>query len=148
MPVYAECGGLMFLARSLQETGGRSHPMVGMIPAKIRMSDRLQNFGYQQVKARQRNWMMRPGETARGHEFHHSRLQAVPAEATAAYEVTKAGNGAKRLEGYARKSLIASYIHLHFWSCPRWAGRFVQAARDWRHNASTDVGKVRISKGE
>ena len=93
------------------------------------MTDRLQNFGYQEVKARGTHLLARAGERARGHEFHHSVLKgALPAKA-AAYQVRARRGGEARLEGYAKGSLLASYVHLHFWSQPRWAERFVQSAR-------------------
>jgi|GEM_PF-20312 len=131
LPTYAECGGLMVLSRSLRTLDGRSHPMVGVIPADVRMTDRLQNFGYQEVKARKSNVLARAGEQARGHEFHHSALRAVPSARWSAYQVQARRGGESRLEGYAKGSLLASYIHLHFGSQPRWAERFVQAARKW-----------------
>ena len=103
--------------------------MAGVIPARVRMTDRLQNFGYQEVQARGTNLFGRAGERARGHEFHHSVLSGAPSARRAAYQVrARRGNGARR-EGYAIGSLLASYVHLHFWSQPRWAGRFVTAAR-------------------
>lgn len=132
IPTYAECGGLMYLTRSIQDSGGSSHPMVGLIPAEVRMTPRLQSFGYQEVRSRAATVLSRPGETARGHEFHHSTLRRPPARVTAAYEVLPRRGSPARLEGYARGSLVASYIHLHFWNQPRWAERFVRSARAWQ----------------
>lgn len=131
LPTYAECGGLMVLSRSLRTLDGRSHPMVGVIPADVRMTDRLQNFGYQELKARKSNLLARAGEQARGHEFHYSALRAAPSARWSAYQVQARRGGESRLEGYAKGSLLASYIHLHFGSQPRWAERFVQAARSY-----------------
>ena len=129
MPTYAECGGLMYLCRSISDGNRRRHPMVGLLPAEVRMTDRLQNFGYQEVQARGANLLARAGEKARGHEFHHSLLEGPPAARRAAYQVRRRQGGGSRLEGYAKGSLLASYVHLHFWSQPRWAERFVQSAR-------------------
>ncbi len=131
LPAYAECGGLMVLARSLSTARGRRYPMVGLVPADVQMTDRLQNFGYQEVRARKGSFLARVGERARGHEFHHSVLRQAPGSATAAYQAEARHGGRPRLEGYARGSLLASYIHLHFWNKPRWAERFVQAARKY-----------------
>ena len=130
MPTYAECGGLMYLARALRDARGRRHPMVGSIPLEVRMTDRLQNFGYKKLRARKDNLLARQGEEARGHEFHHSVLNGSPARSTAAYEVVSATGSPGGLEGYRTQNLVASYVHVHFWSQPRWAGRFVQAARE------------------
>ena len=130
MPSYAECGGLMYLARSISSAAGRRHPMTGLVPADVRMTDRLQNFGYQEVRSKGTNLLARAGEKARGHEFHHSALES-RAKGRPAYEVLARRAGKVRLEGYAKGSLLASYIHLHFWSQPRWAERFVQSARSY-----------------
>jgi cobyrinic acid a,c-diamide synthase len=137
LPTYAECGGLMYLARSISAPGGRRHRMTGLIPADVRMTDRLQNFGYQEVRSKGVNLLGRAGETARGHEFHHSALEH-RAAVRPAYEIRARRGGAARLEGYADGSLLASYVHLHFWSQPRWAGRFVTAARSYVNRQSDE----------
>ncbi len=136
LPTYAECGGLMYLARSISAAAGRRYPMAGLIPADVRMTDRLQNFGYQEVRSQGANLLARAGETARGHEFHHSALER-RAAIRPAYEIQARRGGTARPEGYAKGSLLASYVHLHFWSQPRWAGRFVTAARKF-NNRQTD----------
>ena len=153
LPTYAECGGLMYLARSISAADGRRHRMAGLIPADVRMTDRLQNFGYQEVRSKGANLLARAGEKARGHEFHHSILErwapavteaapsllprkcrgaGAPRPVRPAYEIRARRGGAVRLEGYADGSLLASYVHLHFWSQPRWAERFVQSARAFK----------------
>ena len=125
LPTYAECGGLMFLARSIADSRGRPYPMAGLIPAEVQMTSRLQSFGYKQLHALRPNLLAGSGEAARGHEFHHSVCRGIPVRKTAAYTATPAAGGNRRIEGYARKNLLASYIHLHFLSRPRWAERFV-----------------------
>ncbi len=132
MPIYAECGGLMFLSRGIQGGKGRRYPMVGLVPAEIRMTDRLQSFGYKRLTALRATVLSRTGETGRGHEFHHSACRGVPMKGTAAYEAVSAAGNGRRLEGYAHRNLLASYVHLHFLSQPRWARRFVEAARNWQ----------------
>lgn len=111
-PIYAECGGLMYLS------------MVGAIPGQVRMTERLQNFGYQEATALVDTFLLRAGETVRGHEFHYSTWDG-PA---GAYRVTKRGK--ERVEGYAGGNILASYIHVHFGSKPVLARRLVQAAKE------------------
>ena len=138
MPVYAECGGLMLLSSAIGGVGGRFYRMAGLVPGRVRMTDRLQNFGYQEVAACRDSILARKGERARGHEFHHSVLERPPVRgrAGAAYEICAPRGQAKRLEGFAKGALLASYIHLHFLNQPRWAGRFVQAARKWERESA------------
>ncbi len=119
----------MYLSRSISDSRNRKYQMVGLVPADVRMTDCLQNFGYQEVRARGTSLLARAGEQARGHEFHHSVLSRAPSPRQAAYRIRARRGGLARLEGYSKGSLFASYVHLHFWSQPRWAERFVQSAR-------------------
>lgn len=132
LPTYAECGGLMYLTQALTDGAGRRWPMVGALPGAVRMTDRLQRFGYKRVQARRDSVVARAGERARGHEFHHSVWDRSPAPATAAYDAAPVSEGASRPEGYAARRLAASYIHVHWYSQPRWPARFVDAARRWQ----------------
>ncbi len=137
MPTYAECGGLMVLTQSIQDGKGRRHAMVGVIPGTVRMTDRLQNFGYKRLRARKNSLLARKGEQARGHEFHHSVWSGGSASSASAYEAASVSGRSKRLEGYARQNLLASYVHLHFSSQPRWAQRFVEAARHFQERTGS-----------
>jgi len=106
MPCYAECGGLMLLAEGLETKGGRTFPMVGVVPGRVRMTDRLQHFGYC------------CGNTeglpeARGHEFHHSEWME-ESERANLWTVTRHSTGVSRREGFGTETLHASYVHLHF----------------------------------
>ncbi len=124
LPIYAECGGLMYLGRSLTDFEGRRHTMVGVTPLESRMQKRRATLGYRSVRALRSSPLLPKGSEARGHEFHYSELsEPVPAE-TAAYSVQEKDDSP---EGYARGNVLTSYIHLHFGSDPLMARRFVEA---------------------
>ena len=123
-PVYAECGGLMYLGRSLSDLEGRQYPMVGAIPVVSSMAGRRLYLGYREVAAQADGPLLRAGEQVRGHEFHWSVLQEPPDAAGAAYRVL---NQARRPEGFRAGSVWASYIHVHLGSRPGLAQRFVDA---------------------
>ena len=106
MPCYAECGGLMLLAESLHTREGRSYPMAGMIPGSVRMTERLQHFGYCQARFEE-------GGSFRGHEFHYSNWEEESNLANA-WTVRRHADGSERKEGYQRGNLHASYVHLYF----------------------------------
>lgn len=125
-PIYAECGGLMYLADSIATLDGAVHPMVGLFGTRVRMHERLAALGYLEVTAVRDTWLMRRGETARGHEFHYSTLEAT-GETPSLYEARGFG-GATKSEGFAWGSVIASYVHLHFASNLLVAQRLVTAA--------------------
>lgn len=127
LPTYAECGGLMYLAESLRDSRGGEHPMAGVIPGKIVMTERLQNFGYSEATVLKKTLLGEPGETIRGHEFHYSRWEKGPPETQAAYSLRKPTTGDTRTEGFATRNLLASYLHIHFLARPSWAERFSKA---------------------
>jgi cobyrinic acid a,c-diamide synthase len=116
MPVYAECGGLMYLVGQ------------GLLPGRIEMTDRLWNFGYAEAEAARDTVLARRGRRVRGHEYHQSRWRG--RRGPAAWKI------GPRLEGYARGNLHASYLHVHFAGAPECAERFVESARRWGGNLS------------
>ncbi len=132
VPVYAECGGLMYLGRSLSDLDGQQFPMVGAIPVVSTMDGRRLHLGYRVVAACGDGPLLRSGEQVRGHEFHWSVLQEPPDASSAAYQVV---NQDGRPEGFRVGSVWASYIHVHLGSRPGLAQRFVDtcaAARSRR----------------
>ena len=122
IPVYAECGGLMYLGRSLSDLDGRQFPMVGAIPVVSSMTGRRLHLGYREVSACGDGPLLTSGQQVRGHEFHWSVLQEPPDAASAAYQVM---NQNDRPEGFRNGSVWASYIHVHLGSRPGMAKRFV-----------------------
>src|SRR6185369_14313351 len=71
-PVYAECGGFMYLTEAIVDAGGRSWPMVGIFPTHAHMQKRLARLGYAEVEPCDSQGWLAPGEPARGHEFRYS----------------------------------------------------------------------------
>jgi cobyrinic acid a,c-diamide synthase len=122
-PVYAECGGLMYMTEAIVDTEGRSYPMVGTFPTRARMHSRLAAIGYVEVKGRDDSAWLPSNELARGHEFRYSVIDEMPEHIARRYRVT--ARGGTRDEGFAVGSVLASYVHLHFGSCPNMALRFV-----------------------
>jgi len=127
-PVYAECGGLMYLARGIA-SGGRRHRLAGVVPAWVRMSPRAR-VAYVRAETVRDTVLAPRGTTLRGHEFHTSSLVPAPRTGEAAYRVADAsGSGAPpRLDGYCRPGVLASYVHVNFLSDPRLAARFAAFA--------------------
>jgi cobyrinic acid a,c-diamide synthase len=105
---YAECGGLMYLAESID-----SARMVGVLPTQIEMTDHLVDFGYCEITTLRASILGPSGTIARGHQFHYSRASRAGEEA---YDVRQ---GQRRYsEGFVLPNGVASYIHLHFLSNP------------------------------
>lgn len=128
-PVYAECGGLMYLAESLTDLDGRLWPMVGVLPAPVVMERSRLVIGYREVTLTGAGPLGPAGTTARGHEFHCSRLGDVPPSVTRLYAVADGPGGLHRSEGFLVSGTLMSYVHLHFGSNPALAASLVAAAR-------------------
>jgi cobyrinic acid a,c-diamide synthase len=136
MPIYAECGGLMYLTEAIVDGEGREHEMVGLLPGRSQMTPKL-TLGYRLAEAAGDSWLLRRGETVRGHEFHYSIWQDRPAELPAAFELLpRDGDGESKPDGACVGNLWTSYVHLHFAARPELAQRLVDVARDWARSHS------------
>ncbi|MFC3395127.1 cobyrinate a,c-diamide synthase [Brenneria rubrifaciens] len=129
IPLYAECGGLMYLGEGLTDADGQRHRMSGILPGESRMGKRLTRFGYCQAQALTDTLLALRGEVLRGHEFHYSVFSTslVPA-----FDCTKARDGAviKRWQGgYQHRQTCAGYLHLHFAQRPGLLDRWFASAR-------------------
>ncbi|MEF3275671.1 MAG: cobyrinate a,c-diamide synthase [Chloroflexus sp.] len=145
MPVYAECGGLMYLTETLIDQQGQVWPMAGVLPGCSRMTARL-TLGYRTVKAQSETWLWRAGETLRGHEFHYSVWAERPPELSPLYVCLPDVMRPQLVnEGVVLGQTLASYIHLHFLSCPEAAGRFVTAAQRFAATLSATWRNARPS---
>lgn len=126
-PVYAECGGLMYLCEALVDERGARHPMVGLVPGISTMRGRV-TLGYREAEALQDSPIARAGWRVRGHEFHCSVLEPPPADP--AYRQA----GGEAMEGTVvgpAGNVLASYIHVHFGADPRLAERLLEGAARW-----------------
>jgi cobyrinic acid a,c-diamide synthase len=130
MPIYAECGGLMYLVRTIQDSAGMQHAMVGLLPGVCRLTDRLQNFGYKDVLSLRDSVLGASGLRTRGHEFHYSVWDGRP-DATSLYR-TRSSHGDAQEEGYSVENLTASYVHLHFDACPEVPRSLIARAATFR----------------
>jgi cobyrinic acid a,c-diamide synthase len=124
-PVYAECGGLMYLSSGIRTSDAVLHPMVGLIPGEATMRDRLVALGYVEVETQGESILGPPGLRFRGHQFRYSELGSFTSEVATVYTVRKRRGGDVTREGYARGNVLASYVHAHWASNGRVAEGFV-----------------------
>ena len=132
IPVYGECGGLMYLGRSLTGFDGEAHSMAGLVPAVSAMSQSRLSLGYREIEARDEGPLLSAGQQIRGHEFHWSTLDQPPQEDESVYRVVNQGG---RLDGFRSGSVWATYVHVHLGSAPGLAPRFVETCA--RHSLRT-----------
>ena len=123
VPIYGECGGLMYLGRSLTGFDEVAYPMAGLVPAVSAMSQSRLSLGYREVEAQADGPLLSYGQRVRGHEFHWSTLEQPPQDNESVYRVVNQGG---RPDGFRAGSVWATYVHVHLGSGPGLASRFVE----------------------
>lgn len=134
--IYAECGGLMYLAQGIETTDGARHTLLGLLPAWTRMCSRRKSLGYVEVTLTRDSLWGRRGDRLRGHEFHYSELINNPADGSEwqnAYEVQHRQTDGAIAEGFQRGRVLASYTHIHFASRPEAVQYFVERLAENQH---------------
>ncbi len=132
LPVYAECGGFMYLGKSLV-VHGNTYPMAGVLPVVFILHQKPQGHGYTLLEATGANPFYSPGQTVKGHEFHYSRPVITDDRGLRFVFKVKRGNGIiERKEGISKKNLLATYSHIHAGGNPGWAENFFKAALEFK----------------
>ncbi|MBD2106880.1 cobyrinate a,c-diamide synthase [Nodosilinea sp. FACHB-13] len=130
LPIYAECGGLMYLATTLVDLNDNAWPMVGVLPTSVRMTGRL-TLGYRHALAEQDSLLLQSGQTIWGHEFHRS--EAETPSPSPLYQLKRYGATQRHAaEGWGSHRIHASYLHLHWGGCPEVAQALVAACLHYR----------------
>ncbi|MDI6802114.1 MAG: cobyrinate a,c-diamide synthase [Thermodesulfovibrionales bacterium] len=144
-PLYAECGGLMYISKGIHDFDGNFFSMANILPIETRMKKGGPSLGYREITLREDCILGRKGDILRGHEFHYSEIRN-------SAEVRKSGSSEERksgreiideiysvwnnygepvnASGYKYKNTLASYVHLHFGSNPRAAENFLKFAKE------------------
>ena len=125
IPIYGECGGLMYLGERLIDLEGNSFEMVGILEGESHMTTGLKHFGYCYGEALEDTFLSQRGMILRGHEFHHSEFHT---KEKAAYSMKKNLQDEKSKcwqGGYSKGNTLASYLHFHFYSDLKAVERFL-----------------------
>ncbi len=131
LPIYAECGGLIYLGRSLS-VGTQRHAMTGVLPVDFVLEKKPQAHGYAVMETSGSSLFIDKGVSIRGHEFHYSRVAHVDGQFPMAYYVAR-GNGINGKEdGFVYKNVVAAYTHVHALATPEWAPAMIRKAREYR----------------
>jgi cobyrinic acid a,c-diamide synthase len=132
LPIYAECGGLIYLARTLR-VGKERHVMAGVLPLDLELCARPVGHGYVELTADRENPFFARGQTLTGHEFHYTRIvEPVPDGIDTAFAVRRGTGSIEGRDGILHKNVMASYTHLHAVGAPEWAVGVVKRAQSGR----------------
>lgn len=132
LPIYAECGGLMYLGRELVLEEG-TFPMAGVLPVSFGFSKRPQGHGYTILRVARPNPFFDVDQTIKGHEFHYSTVKYTDAgPADLAFDMTRGSGLAAQRDGFCRGNVLATYTHIHALGTPQWAPAMVARARAYR----------------
>jgi cobyrinic acid a,c-diamide synthase len=128
LPVYAECGGLMYLGKALV-VDGKDFPMVGALPLSLILEKKPQGHGYTILEVTGPNPYYPVSEVLKGHEFHYSKAVLHPSEDTRTVFKVLRGDGVDgKKDGLCRKNVLATYTHIHAGGNREWARRLVRVA--------------------
>lgn len=134
MPIYAECGGYMYLMQGIFDFDGNFHAMAGIIPATAKMNKKLQTVGYVKAKNLHDNILGEKDCVYHGHEFHFSTQSEEAQDFPWAFEFVKMRNNAEYKAGYAKDNILGSYLHLHFLGSKKAADCLLEKAREYYKN--------------
>lgn len=132
MPIYAECGGLMYLCEKIRGFDGDAYDMAGLVPGVCVMQKKLQRVGYVTGRALRRSIIADEGDILKGHEFHFSLLDCGD-DFPWAYDLKGTRQKEGHLEGFAEGNVLASYLHLSFEGNPKAAEKFMASCEAF-HN--------------
>jgi cobyrinic acid a,c-diamide synthase len=134
LPVYAECGGFMYLGKSLV-LEGKNYPMVGALPVEFILQKKPQGHGYTILEVNGKNPYYPVGEILKGHEFHYSKAVLTGKEGVDFAFKVRRGNGIDGVrDGVLKKNVLATYTHIHAAGTPVWAKNLFGTACDRRKN--------------
>lgn len=132
LPVYAECGGFMYLGKSLI-MDGKTYPMVGTLPVKFIFHNKPQGHGYTVLEVERSNPYYPLGDIVKGHEFHYSKAVITGEEHVKFIFKVKRGHGVDgKRDGIIKKNLLATFTHVHAAGNREWAKKLFSTAIDYR----------------
>lgn len=131
LPVYAECGGLIYLSRSI-EVNNREYPLSGVLPIKVRLYDEPQGHGYCEALVDRENPYFPVGTLLKGHEFHYTRINEYDSNIKLTVKLIRGNGSIANRDGISYKNVFASYIHLHALSCAGWVNGLLRCAKNYK----------------
>jgi cobyrinic acid a,c-diamide synthase len=142
LPIYGECGGLLYCARSARASDGSVHEMCGLVPVDIVLEPGAWRTGYRDLKLATDSLLGSRGDRIRGHEFHITRLLSTGDTLSHAYAMHDADGEPLGCEGWASGNLLASFVHVHFGQSPAIAASLLERAGRHREERRLQTAQV------
>ena len=137
LPIYAECGGLIFLGRSIQ-LDGHVYPMSGILPIRFGLSKKPQGHGYTSVQVVHDNPFFKKGETLKGHEFRYSSILDIEyQDREMAFKMERGKGILEKKDGFFKHNTFGTYTHIHALGAPSWAPSLVKNAARYKSGLSS-----------
>ncbi len=145
LPIYAECGGVMYLGESI-EYRGRTYPMTGALPITYEFCKKPQGHGYTELEVTCPNPFFEVGKSLRGHEFHYSRVLTWKRDSMELALKNLRGRGFDgEFDGVCIGNILGLYSHMHdVYGCNGWASGIVAAGRAFKNSASKHAHPITI----
>lgn len=132
LPIYAECGGLIFLGESIC-LDDVVYPMTGILPLRFGLSKRPQGHGYTEVEVVNENPFYAKGEVLRGHEFRYSKVISIDYDDSAmAFKMTRGKGIIEKKDGFFKDNTFGTYTHIHTLGTTSWAPSLIAKARHFK----------------
>ena len=130
LPIFAECGGYMYLMNELVDFEGKSYKMVGVIDNSAKMNDRLQMVGYVEATLLKDCILGKAGDVFHAHEFHFS--NEVNNNGQSVFNCVRIRNNSNYHAGFVSDNVVASYLHIHFAGCVEAARYFIESCQKYK----------------
>jgi len=138
LPIYAECGGLMYLAKDV-EWKGKKYSLTNILPISIKMHDKPQGHGYFRAIVDSENPFFSTGRQLNGHEFHYSAIHDYDENIKSVLSVIR-GNGCfEKRDGLVYKNVFATYMHAHALASPEWVDGMIQSAKKFKELKKNNI---------
>ncbi len=138
LPIYAECGGLMYLAKEIMWKEKR-YSLAGVLPIFIEMHDKPQGHGYCEMTVDEDNPFYDKGVVIKGHEFHYSKIFDYDPEIKSCLAVTRGCGCFHDRDGLTYKNVFASYLHVHALASPEWVKGMIKCALNYKKSKTSSL---------
>ncbi len=140
MPVFAECGGLIYLSKFIKKND-TVHFLSGLLDIEMNLGKKIAGYGYVIAKVISENPFFDLNSEIIGHELHYSSITKYDKTSQTCLELTKASPSLKNVDGFLKNNCMGAYIHINSNSCPQWAENFVKSAIKFKYNKGINDGR-------